>query len=244
MTAAAKPAASTGKQQRFAPLPLRALRDQRLGGLHLRTLGIIAAFDRLGKNGSGCWASQNTIAKIAGVDKARLSRSLSDLREFGYISSQLNPLKRWFRVHRVIYTDEDAHVLDDKSVASDDNRFDKSVAKSGPISCQNRANQLHGTSENNSQNNDLKKTTIVPTRTRTIDEPVGEFEGQNCAEARSRSAVSEPEKYLTDLETLAASSERDNLKFERACLEAMAGDPCLPEELNERAAQLLSKIRA
>ena len=136
MTAAAKPAASTGKQQRFAPLPLRALRDQRLGGLHLRTLGIIAAFDRLGKNGSGCWASQNTIAKIAGVDKARLSRSLSDLRDFGYISSQLNLLKRWFRVHRVIYTDEDAHVLDDKSVASDDNRFDKSVAKSGPISCQ------------------------------------------------------------------------------------------------------------
>ena len=60
---------SSSKQQRFAPLPLRALRDQRLGGLHLRTLGIIAAFDRLGKNGSGCWASQNTIAKIAGVEK-------------------------------------------------------------------------------------------------------------------------------------------------------------------------------
>ena len=58
MAAAAKPAASTGKQQRFAPAPLRALRDQRLGGLHLRTLGIIAAFDRLGKNGGGCWASK------------------------------------------------------------------------------------------------------------------------------------------------------------------------------------------
>ena len=106
--AAAKLAAKT---QRFAPLPLRALRDQRLGGLHLCTLGIIAAFDRLGKNGSGCWASQNTIAKIAGVDKARLSRSLSDLRDFGYISSELNPHKRWFRVHRVIYTDDDAELL-------------------------------------------------------------------------------------------------------------------------------------
>ena len=52
----------------------------------------------------------------------------------------------------------------------------------------------------------------------------------------------EPEKYLTDLETLADSSERDNLKFERACLEQMGGDPCLPEELNERAAQLLARI--
>jgi hypothetical protein len=91
MAAALKPTATAGKQQRFAPLPLRALRDQRLGWLHLRTLGIIAAFDRLGKNGSGCWASQNKIAAIARVDKSRLSRSLSDLRDFGYISLTLNP---------------------------------------------------------------------------------------------------------------------------------------------------------
>ena len=34
---------------KFAPLPLRALRDSRLGKLHLCTLGIVAAFDRLGK---------------------------------------------------------------------------------------------------------------------------------------------------------------------------------------------------
>ena len=162
MAAAAKPAASTGKQQRFAPVPLRALRDQRLGGLHLRTLGIIAAFDRLGKNGSGCWASQNTIAKIAGVDKARLSRSLSDLRDFGYISSELNPHKRWFRVHRVIYTDDDADFWGaGKSVAPHDNCFDKSVVKSEPISCRSEQNQLHGTSENNGEINDLQNVTIV-----------------------------------------------------------------------------------
>ena len=74
------------KQQRFAPVPLRALCDPRLGRLHLCTLGIVAAFDRLGKNGSGCWASQNTIAEKAGVDKTRLSHSLRDLREYGYIS--------------------------------------------------------------------------------------------------------------------------------------------------------------
>ena len=98
---------ANSKQQRFAPLPLRALRDPRLGRLHLCTLGIVAAFDRLGKNGSGCWASQNTIAEIAAVDKTRLSHSLSDLRDYGYISSEINPHRRWFRVHRVIYTDED-----------------------------------------------------------------------------------------------------------------------------------------
>ena len=136
MAAAAKPAASTGKKQRFAPLPLRALRDQRLGGLHLRTLGIIAAFDRLGKNGSGCWASQNTIAKIAGVDKARLSRSLSDLRDFGYINSELNPHKRWFRVHRVIYTDDDASFWDEANQLRPTTTVStKQLSKRTPISC-------------------------------------------------------------------------------------------------------------
>jgi len=234
---------SSSKKQRFAPLPLRALRDQRLGGLHLRTLGIIAAFDRLGKNGSGCWASQNTIAIIAGVDKARLSRSLSDLRAFGYINSTLNPHKGWFRVHRVIYTDDDADFWGaGKSVALHDNRFDKSVVKAEPISCQIRANQLYSTSENNGEINDLQNVTIVRTKTRIIDKAVSGFEGQNCAETRVRSAVSDPEKYLAALETLAASSERDNLKFERAALEQIADDACLPEELNERAARLLSKI--
>jgi hypothetical protein len=69
------------------------------------------------------------------------------------------------------------------------------------------------------------------------------FEGQNCAETRIRSAVNDPEKYLAALETLAASSERDNLKFERTRLKRMAADPCLPDELNERAARLLSQIR-
>ena len=117
---------ANSKQQRFAPLPLRALRDPRLGRLHLCTLGIVAAFDRLGKNGSGCWASQNTIAEIAAVDKTRLSHSLSDLRDYGYISSEINPHRRWFRVHRVIYTDEDLRFWKEaKSVAPHDNCLDK-----------------------------------------------------------------------------------------------------------------------
>ena len=137
----------SSKQQRFAPLPLRALRDRRLGKLDLCTLGIVAAFDRLGKNGSGCWASQNKIAELAGVDKTQLSRSLSDLRDYGYITSQMNPHRRWFRVHRVIYTDEDSRFWEvgksvapydncsDKSVDTHDNCLGQSVAESDPISC-------------------------------------------------------------------------------------------------------------
>ena len=64
----------------------------------------------------------------------------------------------------------------------------------------------------------------------------------DCAEARNRSAVTEAEKHLTDFEALAASSERDNLKFERARIVQIAEDACLPEELNERAVRLLCQI--
>ena len=64
----------------------------------------------------------------------------------------------------------------------------------------------------------------------------------DCAEARNRSAVTEAEKYLAELEDLAASSDRDNLKFERARIQQIAEDACLPEELNERAARLLCQI--
>jgi hypothetical protein len=43
------------------------------------------------------------------------------------------------------------------------------------------------------------------------------------------------------LETLAASKDRDSPRFERAALEKLANDACLPA-LNERAARLLSQI--
>lgn len=54
--------------------------------------------------------------------------------------------------------------------------------------------------------------------------------------------MTEAEKYLTELEALAASSDRDNLKFERGRIAQLVEDACLPEKLNERAARLLSQI--
>jgi DNA-binding MarR family transcriptional regulator len=233
------------KQQLFAPFPLRALSDPRLGAQHLRVLGIVAAFDRLGKNGNGCWAAQNTIAEIARIDKTRVSHSLSDLRDFGYISSEMNPNRRWFRVHRVIYTAEDSRFWEaDKSVAPHDNCLGKSVAESQPISCALEQNQLRGTTEKTKQISDLQNVTIVRTITRTKGESAGGFlEGQNCAEARSRSEnPSEAEQYLEECEALTTSSDRNLLQFERSRLERIAGDPCLCETLNERAARLLSEL--
>lgn len=68
------------------------------------------------------------------------------------------------------------------------------------------------------------------------------IEGTDCAEARRQSDVTEAEAYLTETETLAASNDRDLLKFERTRIAQIAGDACLPEEFNERAARLLSLI--
>ena len=64
----------------------------------------------------------------------------------------------------------------------------------------------------------------------------------DCAEARNQSAVTDAEKYLTEIETLAASNDRGLLKYERPRIAQIASDACLPEELSERAARLLHQI--
>jgi DNA-binding MarR family transcriptional regulator len=234
------PSISPGKL-RYAPIPVRALADLRLNAMHLRTLGVVAAFDRLGKNGSGCWASQNKIAKILGIDKTNLSHRLSDLRDYGYITSEMNPDKRWFRVHRIIYTDADFDTLGaDKSVVTHNNCLGKSVVTGDNFSCYPEQHQLHQQTKKDNETNDLQNMTIVPTITKTIEEAGnGLLRGQNCAEARHRSMpASEAETYLTECESLTVES----LVFERKLIEQLADDPCLPEELNERAAILLCQI--
>lgn len=92
----------------YAPYPLRALRDQRLTGLHLRVLGVIAAHDRLNKNGQGCRAGNKRLAELSGCHLKSLSPAIKALAELGYIEADTNPLNRRSRIYTVIYTDEDA----------------------------------------------------------------------------------------------------------------------------------------
>jgi hypothetical protein len=235
---------STTKKQRFAPVPLRALLDQRLGGHHLRVLATVAAHDRLGKNGSGCWASQDRLAALLGCRKSRISKGLSDLRDYGYIASELNPQKRWHRVHRVIYSSDDERFWTSKSVTKEnnsftksvsmeDNSFSKSVAKTG-------VNQFPPPRQMSNENNDPQNVTIV----RTIESKNREIlAGRNCAEARSQATVDidHAEDYLATCEALAAEAA-PTLTLERGVIAEIADNACLPESLNERAAKLLARI--
>jgi DNA-binding MarR family transcriptional regulator len=243
------------KRQRFAPLPARAARDLRLGARHWRALAVIALHDQLDKNGTGCWASQRRLAELLGVDETQLSHMLTDLRAFGYIVSMIHPTDRRKRVHRVVYNEQDKN-------------WDRNTCRTPQVSrrldtcapaqaseadtCEKQAGYLLKTGQILAKNvvqidasgngyNDLGVGTYV-NRKKHISKNAELNGGTDCAEARTQSAVTEAEAYLGDVERLAASPDRDSLKFERPRIEQLASDACLPGELNERAARLLSQI--
>src|SRR5262245_41149877 len=76
----------------FAPIPMRALRDNRLTARHFRVLGSVATYDRLGRNGQGSWAGSKRLAQDSGCSESHLCDALSDLRRFGYIASERHPM--------------------------------------------------------------------------------------------------------------------------------------------------------
>jgi hypothetical protein len=79
-----------------------------------------AAHDQMDRNGAGCWAAQRRLAKLASCGEARLSDTISDLRDFGYLKSQKNPQRVHQRVHRIIYNEQDS-------------RWDQDVSRTFPI---------------------------------------------------------------------------------------------------------------
>jgi len=73
----------------FAPIPIRALSDDRLAEQTLRVLGAVAYHDRLSgprEKGQGCWASGDRLGKIAGIkDKSSVYAAIRKLVALGYI---------------------------------------------------------------------------------------------------------------------------------------------------------------
>lgn len=95
----------------YAPIPARALADTRLSGTDLRLLAAIAAHDRFGKNGTGCFASQRRLAGLIGGHEKAVARAAGRLVEFGYVTSERSPTNGRLVIYRVIYTEEDGAAM-------------------------------------------------------------------------------------------------------------------------------------
>jgi hypothetical protein len=92
----------------YAALPVGAIGDQRLAGLHFRVLAAIAFHDRLSlsrETGKGCVASNGTLALEAGCDYSRLSATISDLVKWGYVVKEPSTVDKRLRTYRVRYDD-------------------------------------------------------------------------------------------------------------------------------------------
>lgn len=98
-------------KQIYAPIPARAMGDKTLTGEDLRVLMALAAHDRLGANGIGCYASHPRLAALVGCHIKSLSRSLATLVDKKYITASAHPLNGRLRVYRVVYTEFDGLYL-------------------------------------------------------------------------------------------------------------------------------------
>jgi DNA-binding MarR family transcriptional regulator len=240
---------SDARQTRiFSPLPQRAMTDVRLTARHWRVLCAIAAHDRLGGNGAGCWASQQRLADLTSSGYSRTSDALADLREYGYLETEHHPKDRRRRVHRIVYDE------------ARDRAAMKAARHSFPIGKQNTSANGKLSDEDTfpkTQNSFPKSrkfsakplTAQVENRPnicfRSIRSKNGEDGEANCAEAQTPEhgrEAAEAADYLKSVEDMAASAdpaERANLRFEIQMLAKMADNAALPETMCERAARLL-----
>lgn len=121
----------------FAPLPGRAIGDQRLRGLHFRVLAAICLHDRMSGSrgkGQGCWAGNKTLADECGCHFTNLSTAITDLGRWGYVERETHPLNKKLRVYRVIYgaadhlpTDKQSPPTDEETVCPETNHAAETV---------------------------------------------------------------------------------------------------------------------
>jgi len=137
----------------FAPIPLRALSDDRLTLTHLRALGAIGHHDRMslvtGK-GQGCWASTKTMAEEIGANVSNMSAAVNQLARWGYIEIGTLQIDKRKRVYRVIFepVESEDHLLTDKRSPADHLPTGKEAAENhlsideqtGEIVCPTRDN--------------------------------------------------------------------------------------------------------
>ncbi len=130
---------SLAKSDPWGAVPIRAASDPRLSGSHFRVLTVIARYAGFGKNGTGCYAAQQTLADATGLHITTISHRVADLVEWGYLSSRRQKNRRR-KQYNVLYDDtpktdtDDADSTDDTCsthhVLSDEGCSDEQV--SGP----------------------------------------------------------------------------------------------------------------
>lgn len=86
----------------YGAIPMRAFPDHRLHRTHLAVLGAIAYFDGFGRNGCGCYASQQQIADIAGCNRWTVCRRQRELIDWGYLRATKSS-KRGRTQYHVLY---------------------------------------------------------------------------------------------------------------------------------------------
>lgn len=102
---------ANGSKPVYAPVPSRALADRGLSKGMLHMLIAVAAHDRLGANGQGCWASHRRLAELTGYSVSHVNEYLTALRRMGYLSVKQGNDDRRRRIYSVVYSDEDRAVM-------------------------------------------------------------------------------------------------------------------------------------
>lgn len=106
------------KTDRWGAVPIRAAADSRLSGSHFRVLTVIARYAGFGKNGTGCYASQQTLADATGLHVTTISHKVADLVEWGYLDSRRQKNRRK-KQYSVLYETLDASVAPDMNSSRD-----------------------------------------------------------------------------------------------------------------------------
>ena len=91
--------------EQFGAVPVRAFGDTRLSAIDFRVMGAIAYFDRLGRNGAGCYVDPRKLAELAAIDYKHVARHTGRLQEFGYLEINRSATDRRKRIYSLIYND-------------------------------------------------------------------------------------------------------------------------------------------
>lgn len=110
----------------YAPIPIRASADTRLGGPDFRLLVRIAYYDRFSRNGVGCYVNARRLAKESGVHYKHLSRHADRLESFGYIRIAASKTDKRRKVYSVVY--DEAEIV----TSDGDNLGDEPSSTSSP----------------------------------------------------------------------------------------------------------------